>query len=275
MNKKIRKTKDEGRKTFKGTFGLLLVLFLATFCQSVHAETINLIFLYPGGQGSQQQAQPLLDDFSAALKKASGDKIQAKIYYFNDRSAGEDFITKQKPAGGILAEDLFASKGSSWGAEKLLTTLQLPSGDGTNQYFILGHGAHPPPATGPITLYSARPVEKDFLEQKLFPQLGSRLNLKTTPNVVGMLRKIGKGEETGWVLLDQFEQATIVGSKAPWAQGLKTEASSPKIDSAPWVIFTANGTPDQTQALKTALLKLSADGASRQTLEMLRLKGFR
>jgi hypothetical protein len=242
---------------------------------SAQAESINLIFLYPGGQGSQQQAQPLLDEFSAALKKASGDKIEAKIFYFNDSAEGETFIKTQKPAGGILAEDLFAAKGTTWGAEKTLNTLQLPSGDGNNQYFILGNAKHPPPAAGDINLYSARPVDPAFLQQKLFPQLGTRLKLNITPNIVGMLRKIGKGEEVAWVLLDQFEQATITASKAPWTQELKTEAASPKIPSAPWVAFTANSNPDQAQALKTALIKLSADGANRQTLEMLRLKGFR
>jgi hypothetical protein len=56
---------------------------------------------------------------------------------------------------------------------------------------------------------------------------------------------------------------------------LKTEASSSKVPSSPWVVFSANSNPEQTQLLKAALLKLSADGANRQTLEMLRLKGFR
>jgi hypothetical protein len=260
-------------KTSKKTCGFLAIFFLTTFCLPLHAETISLIFLYPGGQGSQQQAQPLLDDFAAALKKASGDKIEAKIFYFNDSSAGEAFIKNQKPTAGILAEDLFAAKGSAWGAEKILSTLQLPSGDGTNQYFILGNAQHPLPTTGDITLYSARPVDPSFLQQKLFSPLGARLKIQITPNIVGMLRKIGKGEVTGWVLLDQFEQATI--SHAPWARDLKTEASSAKVASAPWVIFTANTNPTQTQSLKAALLKLSADGANHQTLEMLRLKGFR
>jgi hypothetical protein len=259
----------------KMALGFLPLFFLTIFCVPLHADPINLIFLYPGGQGSQQQAQPLLDEFSAALKKASGDKIEAKIFYFNDSVAGESFIKTQKPVGGILAEDLFAAKGGAWGAEKLLSTLQLPSGDGNNQYFILGNAKHPAPAAGDITLYSARPVDPAFLREKLFPQLGARLKLHITPNIVGMMRKIGKGEELAWILLDQFEQATITASRAAWAKELKTEAASPKVPSAPWVAFTAFSNPAQAQALKTALLKLSADGANRQTLEMLRLKGFR
>ena len=256
-------------------FGFCLALLAGLLPLGLHAETMNFIFLYPGGQGSQQQAQPLLDEFSAALKKASGDKIEVKIQYFNDLNAGETFIKSQKPAGGILAEDLFAAKAGAWGAEKILSTLPLPSGDGTNQYFIFGNAQHTIPATGDVAVYSARPIDSNFLQQKLFPQLGPRLKVSVTPNTVGMLRKIGKGEETAWVLLDQFEAATITHAKAPWTKDLKAGLSSSKVPSAPWVVFTANIAPIQVQVLKDALLKLSGDGANRQTLEALRLKGFR
>lgn len=243
--------------------------------KTAHARALDFLFLYPGGQGSQEQAQPILDEFSAELETASGGKIEGKIHYFNDVGSGEIFIRNHKPAGGILSEDIFMTKAKEWGAEKLLSTLQLPSGDGTNQYFILGPGNNPFPPAGPVEVYSSRPIPQTFLMEKLFPGFPGGMKSQFTPHVVGLLRKMGKKETKGWVLLDQYEAASILKSKAPWAQDLQIQARSEKVSSAPWVIFPQNITPETARALKAALLKLSGNPANRQTLEMLRVKGFR
>ena len=250
-------------------------MLLSLSAGTVEAAKMEFVFLYPGGQGSQEQAQPILDRFSEALKKASGGKIDASIKYFSNAQAGEQFIQTKKPAGGILAQHLFQEKGRSLQAQALLQTLQLPSGDGTNQYYLLSSADATLPASGPLKVFSPRPLSPTFVATKLFPGKNLQFEINATPNVVGKLRKIGKGEEKGWVLLDQFEYTTISRLKSPWAKNLKTVANSQKIPSAPFVIFNANISPDQVKELKTALLKLSKDSGAKEALGLLRLKGFR
>lgn len=253
-------------------FSFLLVLW--TFPNPAHAKAMNLIFLYPGGQGSQEQAQPLLDNFAKFLKENSAGKIVADIKYFSNEKAGEQFIQSQKPAAGILAEDLYAEKGTTWQAQRLLQTLQLPSGDGNNQYFILGNSKESLPLSGTLQLMSTRPLTKNFANDNLFPDQRLNLEVQKAPNVVRKLRKIGMGREKGFILLDQYEYATILKLKAAWVQGLKTFATSKKVPSAPFVVFKENISTAQSEALKKALLKLSQDSKARETLGLLRIKGF-
>ncbi|MDX1386480.1 MAG: hypothetical protein R3257_02745 [bacterium] len=254
------------------TFSLFLAFLLSS--TTLQAKTISLIFLYPGGQGSQEQAQPLLDNFAKFLKENSQGKIDVQIKYFSNEKAGEQFIQSKKPAAGILAEDLFVEKGNVWQAQKLLQTLQLPSGDGTNQYFIIGNNKELLPTSGSLFLMSTRPLTGSFVRQKLFPDQELTLEVKKVPNVVGKLRKIGRGQEKGFVLLDQFEYATIKRLKASWANDLKTFASSKKVPSAPFVVFKENISSPQSKELKKALLKLTQDGKAKETLGLLRIKGF-
>ena len=253
----------------------LLSLILSFCAPWAHAEILDLVFLYPGGQGNQEQAQPILDSFSESLKKNSGGKIEVRVRYFSNEKTGEQYIQKEKPAGGILSQDLFQQKSGPWQAETLLKTLQLPSADGTNQYFILGRPDQPLPTSGEVTLISLHPLAPSYLKENLFPDLALNFNIQQDPNVVGNLRKIGKGQSQGFVLLDQFEYATISKLSSDWAKNIKSLAVSKKIPSAPFVIFSQNISSQESQRLKEALLKMSRDPNAQETLGLLRIKGFR
>lgn len=235
---------------------------------------MKIIFFYPGGQGSQEQAQPLLDDFSQALSKASGGKIQAQISYISDLHEGKTFVQTQKPVAGILSLDVYYQEARPWNLLVLAKTLQLPAGDGTDQYFIVGSSRDTLPTSGSLKILSSRALDPGFVQKKLFSQLPLRLEVAFTPNIVLQLRKIGRGETHDWVLLDQFEYNTISRSNADWAKHLKAAAQSPKVPSAPFVVFQNNLSQEQSGQLLNALLKLSRDPEAQPTLELLRLKGF-
>jgi hypothetical protein len=252
-------------------FALALVVLPAA---QAEAKPLKMIFFYPGGQGSQEQAQSLLDGFSEALKKTSGGEIQAEILYISDAAEGRSYIQNQKPAAGILSLDVYLNQATAWGAEIVAQTLQLPSGDGQNQYFLLGRAAEALPQ-GPLHVYTPLPLEKSFFQEKLFPKLNHPVELEVTANVLGKLRKIGLGSENGWVLLDQFEYTTISRLNSPWAKNLTAQAASEKVPSAPFVIFRNNIPPQKIKPLQEALIKLAEEPSAQEILPMLRLKGFK
>ena len=259
-------------KKFKFQMVLAMLAFLP--CRAFAAE-LKILFYYPGGQGDQQSAQPILDAFAEALKRNSGGAIDAKVFYVSDAAQGKQFILTEKPAAAILSLDVFMSQGSAWGAKVIAKTLQLPSGDGTDQYYIMGKKGAALPTSGALALVSPRAIDAGFVSGKLFPQLKPlTLTVQPSENTVGTLRDIGGGKREGFVLLDRFEYTNVSKLKTPWAAELAVIAESPKVSSAPFVVFPANATPDTLKALESSLLKLGSDSAAKENLGNLRLKGF-
>jgi len=242
---------------------------------SVWGESLDLVFYFPGGQGSQMEAQPILDSFSEGLEKASGGKIKAKVIYLRETQEGTRFIQNKKPAGGILALDVFYQKAQPWKAQVIAQTLQLPSGDGKDQYYLLGHKAQDLPTSGKLKVLASRPLLDNFVNQKLFPEQKFEMEIEASPVLVSRLRKIGRGEEKGWVLLDNFEYTTISRLNSQWTKNIKPWASSQKVPSSPFVVFKDNLSPEIEAALQKALVKLSKDPAYQETLQLLRIKGFK
>ncbi len=273
---KIKSSSASGRAhgAAPTVFCFLFSVLCLLFSPPTHASPMKMVFFYPGGQGSQEQAQPILDSFSDALSKASGGEIQAQITYISDSQEGQKFIQEQKPEAGILSLDVFLRQRQPWGMEVIAKSLQLPSGDGQDQYFILGQKGTSLPAEN-FTVYSSRPLDASFVREKLFPHLKGSLPVQATTNILGKLRNIGSGTESGFALVDQFEYANISRLKIPWATQLEILASSEKISSAPFVVFKNNISSEKISRLQNALLKLSQNAEAKETLATLRLKGFK
>ena len=256
----------------------ILLCLLALSCSSAPAVAapLQILFFNPGGQGSQELAQPLLDNFAASLKTASGGKIDAALTYLPDPAAGVTFIKTQKPAAAVLSLDAFYQYAPAWGATMIAKTRQLPSGDGLDQQFIVGKKGAALPASGALTLTSPRPLAADFVAKKLFPQLsGLSFTIQPTRNVMGALRAVGSGEKSEFILLDQFEYANVMRLRAAWVAGLGTAAESQKVSSAPVVVFPANAPGGFGPELQKALIQMGKDSAALPTLQEMRLKGFK
>jgi phosphonate ABC transporter substrate-binding protein len=255
--------------------GILTALTFILLTGSAEAAPLKILFFYPGGQGTQELAQPLLDSFSEALKKSSGGKIESSVFYISDLQQGLQYIKTEKPAAGILSLDTFNQYGNSWAAKVIAKTLQLPSGDGTNQYFLMGKAGQQLPTSGNLQILSPQLLDPKFVVGKLLPNLKNlEISIQNTQNVMGELRAIGQGKKEGWVLLDQFEYANISHLKTPWISGLEVVAKSNKVSSAPFVVFEANIPIELVTELQNALLKLGADASAQETLSNLRIKGF-
>lgn len=245
---------------------LLLVPTLAS------AAPLKLLFLFPGGQGSSEAAQPLLDLFTEALKKSGGPEMHAT--YLADKAAGLTFIQQEKPAAALLSTELFEEQAKAWKVTPVARSLQLPSGDGTEIFYLVGKKGVALPTSGRISVYSSRPFNPDYVAKRLFPTM-SGVTFETLPtrNVLGDLRKIAAGEKSGFILLDPYEHRAM-NLKAAWVAELSDLASSAKVPSAPVVVFAGGLSPEQQAAFQKALLQVGKDSNAQATLQELRLKGF-
>ncbi len=248
-----------------------LILFFL-FPALASAAPLKLLFFYPGGQGSTEAAQPLLDAFTEALKKAGGPEMAAT--YLPDKAAGIAFIEKEKPAAALLSSELFEEQAKAWNAAPVARSLQLPSGDGTETYYLVGKKGVALPTTGKISLYSSRPFNPDYVAKRLFPTMsGVTFEILPTRNVVGDLRKLAAGEKTGFMLLDPYEHRAM-NLKAAWVAELADLATSAKVPSSPVVVFAGAMSPEQQAAFQKALMAVGKDSTAQPTLQELRLKGF-
>ncbi len=249
---------------------VLAVLFL--FPSLASAAPLKLLFLFPGGQGSSEAAQALLDSFTEALKKSGGPEMQAT--YLADKAAGLAFIQQQKPAAALLSAELFEEQGKAWNVSPVARSLQLPSGDGTETFYLVGKKGMALPASGKISVYSPRPFSPDYVAKRLFPTMsGVAFEILPTRNVLGDLRKIASGEKSGFLLLDPYEHRAM-NLKAAWVAELSDLAASAKVPSAPVVVFAGGLSPEQQAAFQKALLQVGKDSNAQATLQELRLKGF-
>ncbi len=260
----------------------LCLLFLS-HATTVHSQSpLSLVFFYPGGQGSPQEAQPLLDEFAAGLEKASENRFKVTITYLQNSQSGVEQIQNNPIAAGIVASDFYYQNSKQASSpikmEVLARTLQLPSADGTEQYFLIGPQGQSLPSSGTLSLQSSRPLDLDWLRQQVFPKLQAlTLSDQAHPALVSHLRKIGSNPNVTpqWVVLDAFEWNNIRKLSAPWAKALQVYVDSEKVPSAPFVVFNSQLTPEQKTDLLKSLLKLGQDSQYRSTLEALRLKGFK
>lgn len=249
-----------------------VIALLISFPALVSAAPLKLLFLYPGGQGSSEAAQPLLDSFTEALKKSGAPELKAT--YISDKAAGLTFIQQEKPAAALLSTDLFEEQSKIWSTTPVARSLQLPSGDGTETFYLVGKKGTALPASGKISILSPRPFSPDYVAKRLFPTMsGVQFEILPTRNVLGDLRKIASGEKTGFLLLDPYEHRAM-NLKAAWVAELADLATSAKVPSAPVVVFAGAMSPEQQAAFQKALLQVGKDSAAQTTLQELRLKGF-
>lgn len=260
----------------KHIYSSLLILFIFLYISIAEAAPLKILFYFPGGQGTQELAQPFLDGFSEALKKASDGKLEPSVTYLSDPQQGLQYIQSQKPEAAILTLDTFLKKGGAWGVTVIAKTLQMPSSDGTNQYFLMGKSGSTLPTSGTLSVSSPQILDSSFVTDKLFPNIKSlQWQLQRSTNPIGDLRAIAQGQKEGFILLDQFEYANIARLKIAWVAQIAVIAKSEKVSSAPFVVFNGNLSPDLIPPLQNALVKMSNDPAAQETLNNLRMKGFK
>jgi len=256
-------------------FTILLILLQTSIA---YADPLSMIFLYPGGEGSAQEAQPFLDAFTKKISDKGGPEIQA--VYVNDLDDGLQQITQNKHTLGILSLEAYLKASSQRPFSPWLTTYPLASDGPYERYFLLGKNTEGEAEQGLLkggtwTIYNAKPVNNHFLSL-LFTDIPAEkpvsLEAMQTENILGILRKIASGELTNTcVLMDTYEYQSFKKISLDWTRDLRLISASKTIPASPLVLF-GNLPQDQKDKLEEVFLGMNKD--SKEILRGLRLKGF-
>ena len=250
------------------TFFLLLTVSLFFFSTVAQAKPIQMLIWYPGGEGDEEAAGPILNDFANEVKQASNGKIELQITYSQNPPTQLPFNPKQNPyAVGIVAYEVYLKYKIPLSLKPVAKTLPLPAGKDTERYYIVGNSTTQIKDIGRWELYTHRPYEKGFL-LSLFPELANYQNLqiKSTLNLIGTLKEI-QTHNYYLVVLDAFSHTNLKNLNFPWVKSLVDIAVSKEIPSAPVVQF--NESPEVDDLTKV-LISLKPT----PVLKQLRLKGF-
>lgn len=259
--------------TMKNMVKLLLISLICAVLLALslpaHARNVKMIFWYPGEAGSTTEAQPVLDAFLEYInKKIAPDRIVGR--YFNDVTAGLQYIMKEKPVMGIISYAAWMQNSSKLGNSKvLLATLPFPHGQQIESYSIVGLS---PEIKANAKILSSEPLELNFVKQQLFAQLPDSVTITQTPQLFAMLKKIADGSLDSSAILTPNEVATIAGMSAPWAKLLKIVTQSKPVPTARVVIFDQNWAG--AEKFQKTLLSLANDPAAKPILDEMRLMGF-
>ncbi len=243
------------RRYFHFLFFLLL-LALPALAQSVKP---TMVFVYPGGEGDSEAAQPLLDQFTALIEKQGGPALEAHYY-----SSLEEGLQAMKDASlGIVSLETYITQKNKIPMALLLSTLPINTDQAEEHYYLMSLEEE-----NLKTVYVSNPMDARFFRHLLFK------NRQATPvrstNLLGNLRKIAEGEKSSY-LLDSYEYEGLKFLSFDWIKNLKLTATSEAIPTAPLVVFKDFSGKDK---LKEVLLKMGKTSDGKKILQSLRLKGF-
>lgn len=250
-------------------FVFLFIFFLSlpTFAQS---QPLTMIFIQPGGEGSMEEAQPILDEFFRLIQKNGGPMIKGKYYPLKEE--GLRALTGAHLA--IVSPPLFDELQKK--GEVILSTISAASNSPDEFYHFLVHQDSPKNILeDKLMVYSSEPLGETFLKEKIFSKWNHPLNLENKPNsqILSVLRKVAQKEITGGVLLNNFEYQSFEKTNLEWKKNLKTIYKSPPLLSAPLVLLK-DLPEEQKKSLINSLLQINKTEEGKEVLESLRLKGF-
>ncbi|MBI2338909.1 MAG: PhnD/SsuA/transferrin family substrate-binding protein [Deltaproteobacteria bacterium] len=269
------------QKTNKGE-SLLFLFLLFLSPPAFSQDKLTIAFIYPGGEGSSADAQPILDRFFDHVQKNGGPALTGA--YYPTLETGLSAVKSGKTQVGIVSLETWLTWKKSVPMEIILSTLPAASNNPRERYFFMTTAANPEiiePARAPVA-YASRPVDPVFFKSILMTNIPAEFQadfkLRTAQNLLSELKKIAAGETPGFALLDNFEYASLkkLRGSAPsldWVKDLRLIYSSPLVPASPVVLFTPIP-EEEKEKLASALLSLPNSLEGREILANLRLRGF-
>lgn len=257
---------DIMKVTRLSVFICIIILALTT---TAHARALKMIFWYPGEAGSTTEAQPIIDEFTKLLNaKLAPDTISGK--YFNTVDGGLAFIKGEKPVIGIISYAAWIQNKEKLGnSSVILATLPLPHGKSTEQYELVGPVDKI--ADGAI-IFSSEPLSLPFVRGTLFAEIPQDAKLTQSNQLLMKLKETGEGKLNAFAIITPTEAASLEKISAVWAKGLKVIIKSKPVSTARVVLF--DSASKDADKIKTALMAIGSDPASKEVLDEMRLKGF-
>ncbi len=236
-----------------------------------------MIFVYPGGEGSAEEAQPFLDQFFEQIKKMGGPDISGS--YLPSLEEGIRTVQVGRHHIGILSLESYLKLKQQYSIDLFLATLPLNSTTPEERYFLLAQASSDPieSKTGLEKIYLSRPMDPEFFGEILFPNFPLdkqvTFQLEVTPQLPITLKKVSQGEIEGMVLLDSFEYQGFKKLELEWTKNLRLSSVSNTVPSSPVVLFQT--LPEAIKKnMEQSLIKLGSTGEGRGILRNLRLRGF-
>lgn len=244
----------------KKTIPLLFCLIFFINAQSVFANsTIKMLFCFPGLEGSQELAQPLLDNLAQELTQSTGQSFE--IHYKNEMTSQAPWQNTDYDLA-LVSHELYMQFGKH--LPVILTAKSLPESNGNNQYFIIG--SQDSLKQSNLKLNTSGTWRKEDLEI-LFRDLPKTLQIFSEQKLIPSLKKasVNSGE---LVLLTSFQFNNLKKLKSPWAKDLLPIYQSRIIPSYPLLKLKDKPLLNEAFFHKIESLTKSA------TLNELRLNGF-
>lgn len=261
----------------KQTFRLSLLFLLLLFSPlGICEEPLRMVLIYPGGEGSQEDAQPILDRFFEQVQKNGGPKILGK--YYPDLKEGLAAL-KKSPHLGILSLETYLTQQNKLTMEVLLSTIPRASKTPTDRYFFLAtKDMADKLKDSKVDVYVSRPLPQTFFHSTLSIKIpdteNTTFHLNFASNLLSVLKKIGGGELKAAALVDTFEYNSLKKLKLDWAKNLRVVSSSSSIPSSPVVAFSSLSESTK-EKLIDAFLKMANSEEGREILKTMRLNGFK
>lgn len=250
----------------------LLCLFLTILINHASAqEPLSLAFLQPDGEGSPEEAQPLMDALAQQLSAQTHLTIVAR--YENRKPNIKQSIQSQKEDLLLLSTDLYFDHQNDPFYEVALSTLPLATTGSFNQYYLVADSKLSEP---PQQILLSRPLPDSFLQHFVVGSCTQLTELnpqwQPTEQIFQALKTIS-AQKSQWILLDDFQFQALNQLNMSWAKTIIKKCESSPIPSAP-LLFKKNLKDSTKDSLTTGFLRLSETAQGKEILESLRLKGF-
>lgn len=237
------------------------------------AALATLIFCAPGYPGAAGDAQPLLDQFAAAVAGAAGWPSGSLVALYDPTESGG--LAKLRSPDASVAFVPYPFFVEHTGELRLKPLVQADVVDvGTEERWSLVakagqvSGAQ---ALAGYTLLSIAGYAPNFVRHSALSAfvLPSDVKIEATGQILSALRRITSGEHVV-ALLDETESRAL--PSLPFASGLATLTQSPALPVAFVTLVGTRLPADRAHSLEAALLKVGQTNPD--ALAPLKLKGF-
>jgi len=229
---------------------------------------------YPGGEGTPEQATPLLEAWTDYVERAGSIKHTLSAHYQNDPIPnGTTKVKTIKPAIAILSLESYLTLAAEHKMTLIAQTRMQPSGDGHNHYAIYKKKGAP----APEILEMSEPLGDTFVGSILLQNVPG--HYRTLPRhyntqILHALKQVGRGESNAAVLISAYQEAVLHRLSSDWAQSLEQVAKSPQLPASPVVLFDEWQEDFPRDPFVETILHMDQDPEAKDLLTELRMTGF-
>lgn len=234
-------------------------------------EKTLIAFIYPGEDGTNEQAQAFFNELFKVLAENDGPLLEG--FYISDEEEALNFLKENKAAYAIVSLPFYLKHSPQISMKVLLASDPIGANKGIENYRIIGHKSSVSPLSHVTLSGDDDPV---FIKNIVLDGFKERdtTTFQEVSYFLGALKKIGLGEDLGGALVNPYQYESIKKLKLDWAKGLKkVHFKSPNLPAAPFVRLSKEKPANENLILER-LLELSKKSKNKQALNGLRLEGF-